>query len=338
MLYILWGPDDFTISTVIAGLKKEVEASSAFSSGESNLQGQQITADQLFKLCAAAPFLSGKRLVVIDGLLERFEHRYKQGKPARNNEERREEESKAFASILGNIPETTIIVLVEGSLSATNPLFKEIAGRAVVKSFPLMKDLQLQQWILKRVKDAGAGISNQAAELLVKMVGSNLWAMSNEIEKLVLFAGQKRIEDADVKNLVSQTDQADVFSMVDAILEMKTEAASQTMQRLIRRGAAPTYLLFMISRQVRLIVRASELKKHGASETEIQSRLGLSSGFVVRKTLEQSTRYSFNRLREVYRRLLIADIDIKTGTFDSELALTVLITELSRKTASHGQR
>ena len=328
MLYVLWGPDDYTLSQALDELKNEANTASTLSSGITTLEGHQTSPDQVRCVCAAAPFLSGKRLVVIHGLMEKFEPKGKQGRPRKTNPEKREEEYKSFADAIVNVPESTIIALVEGPLSGNNPLFKELGGKAVVKSYPLLKDAQLRLWVQKRVKDLNAGISTPAVDSLVKLVGSNLWVMNNELEKLVIFAADRRIEDTDVKTLVSQTEQADVFTMVDAILELRTDIAAQRLQSLLRRGSAPTYLLFMLCRQIRLIVRARELKKQGASEAEIQTRLGVTSSFVVRKTLEQSSRYSLARLREVYRQLLVSDLWIKTGLYDGELAVTILISEL----------
>lgn len=328
MLYIFWGPDDYSLSQALDGLKQEADTASAFSSGVATLEGQQASVEQIRSVCAAAPFLSGKRLVIIYGLLEKFEPKGKSGKQRKASPEKKQEQYEAYASVLANVPESTIIALVEGRLSGTNPLFKEIGGKAIVKSFALMKDVQLRQWIQQRVKDFNSTISPQAVDLLARLVGSNLWVMKNEIDKLVLFAADRRIEDADVKTLVSQTEQADVFAMVDAILEMKIEAAAQRMQRLMEKGAAPTYLLFMICRQIRLVVRARELKKQGSSEAEIQVRLGLASPFIVRKTLEQASRYSLSRIKEVYQQLLTSDLWIKTGTYDGCLAASILVAEL----------
>lgn len=335
MFYIFWGPDDYSISHALDALKKEVDTASAFSSGVTTLEGQQATPDQVRSICAAAPFLSGKRLVIIYGLLEKFEPKAKPGRQRKPNPEKKQQEYELFAAIFNSVPESTIVALVEGRLSSINPLFKEVSGKAVVNPFPLLKDIQLRQWIQQCVKSLNSSISTQAADLLVKLVGSNLWNMKNEIEKLALFASGRRIEDVDVKTLVSQSEQADVFAMVDAILETKTEIAARRMQRLIQRGAAPTYLLFMVCRQIRLIVRARELKKQGASETEIQNRLGLPSSYIVRKTLEQASSYSLARLKEVYQQLLVSDLWIKTGTYDGELAAAMLVAELCPVSRSH---
>ena len=54
------------------------------------------------------------------------------------------------------------------------------------------------------------------------------------------------------------------------------------------------------------------------------SRLGLKSEFPLRKTLEQAQRYPLERLKSVYKRLLEADLSIKTGRYDGRLALNLL--------------
>jgi len=61
---------------------------------------------------------------------------------------------------------------------------------------------------------------------------------------------------------------------------------------------------------------------------EIQNKLGLSSEFATNKTLDQADLYTLERLKEVYHRLLEADLSIKTGKYNGELALNILVAEL----------
>ena len=61
---------------------------------------------------------------------------------------------------------------------------------------------------------------------------------------------------------------------------------------------------------------------------EIQNKLGLTSDFALRKTLERADRYPLARLKEVYHKLLEADLSIKTGKYEGELALNILFAEL----------
>ena len=174
-------------------------------------------------------------------------------------------------------------------------------------------------------------MSPQAVDLLARFVGGNLWIMTNEIDKLVLFTSGRRIEEEDVRRVVSYAQEANVFAMVDAILEFKAGLAEQLLEHLLQHGPTPAFLMVMLARQVRMMVRISELRRQRKSEVEIQDKLNLTSEFVLRKTLEQANRYSLPRLKEVYHRILEADLAIKTGKYDNELALNILVAELCQK-------
>ncbi len=332
MLYILAGQDDFSLAQSLEQIKRNIGDQAVLVASTTTLDGQQVTLDQLRTVCETVPFLIGRRLVIIKGLLERFEPR---NRPRRQRKTRQAtdqpDEHKPFSDYMGNIPASTILVLIAGEITGRNPLFKELTSKATVKTFPLLRYAQLRQWIQRRVEEEGGSMSPRAVDLLTKLVGSNLWIMTNEVNKLVLFTSGRRIEEEDVKMVVSYTQQDSVFAMVDAIVEFKAELAERLLEQLLQRGAAPAYLLVMLSRQARMIVRAKELGNQGKPKTEIQNKLGLTTEFALRKTLEQASRYSLPRLREVYHRLLEADLSIKTGKYSGELALNILVAELCQR-------
>lgn len=328
MLYILHGEDDFSLTRVLDEIKKGLGDPSLLSTNTTLLDGQNVTPDQLRMVVDTVPFLAEKRLVIVQGLLGRFEsqnktRRGKKSPPANG----RESDAKSFAAAMGQLPDSTVLVLADGKIKSANPLLKQLSG-AKVMSFPLLKGDVLRQWIKREVAAQGADMSPQAVDLLARLVGGNLWIMSSEINKLALFASGRRIEEEDIKAVVSSAQEANVFAMVDAILDFKVGVAEKLLEQLLQQGASPAYLLVMLSRQVRLVVRAKELRRQRKPDVEIQSRLNLKSEFPFRKTLEQAQRYPMERLKQVYKRLLQADLSIKTGRYDGGLALNLLIADL----------
>jgi DNA polymerase-3 subunit delta len=295
-------------------------------------EGQQLTVEQLRTACETAPFLTERRLVIVYGLLERFESRIK---PNRRSKAKRpvghEKEYKSLATCITQVPDSTTLVLVDGLVSSNNPLLRELVGKAQVKSFPLLKDTKLWQWIERRVRQEGGSISPEAVNLLVMLIGSNLWTMTSEIDKLILFASGRRIEETDVRQLVSKSQEANVFAMVDAILEFKVGVAEQLLQRLLESGVAPAYLLVMLSRQVRMIIQAIELINQSKANEEIRDKLSLTSEFALRKVLEQTRRYPLRQIIELYHKLLETDLSIKTGKYSGELALNMLVADICQQ-------
>ncbi len=332
MLHVLLGEDDYSIRQALEEIKKTIGDETALLTNTTVLDGRQISLDQLHSACETVPFLSEKRLVVVEGLLGRFEPAGRTRKKKAGNNSGNDD-IKAFVASMKQLPEFTELVLVDGKTGGNNPLLRELMTVTRVRSFPLLRDSQLKQWIAQIVTDAGNTISPQAVNSLVGFVGNDLWLMSNEIEKLMVYAAGRRIEEDDVKALVSNAREAGVFAMVDAIIELRARKAQEYLQQLLRQGAAPAQLLVMISRQVRIIFQIKELRNQKKTRAEIQKKLGLTSDFVLNKAWEQSDRYSSTRLREVYHRLLETDLSIKTGKYDGDLALDILIAELAQKGA-----
>ncbi len=328
MLYILSGQDDFSLGQSLEEIKKGAADPALLMANTTILDGQQVTVDQLKTVAETLPFLAERRLVIINGLLERFEPKGRPGRQRKITEATNQQSvSKSFAACLSQIPDSTVLVLRDREVTSKNPLFQEVADKAKVSSFPLLRGTKLHQWIQKRVIEESGSISPRAVDLLAKLVGGNLWIMASEIDKLVLFASGRRIEEEDVNSVVSDAQQTNVFAMVDAILESRVGRAEQLLQWLLQRGAASAYLLLMLSRQVHMIVRAKELRSQGKSKIEIQNKLGVAE-FALHKVLEQAEKYPLGRLKKVYAQLLETDLSIKTGKYEGELALNILVATL----------
>ncbi len=327
MLYVLYGEDEFSLHQALEKIKTGIGDQTALTTNATVLDGQQVALDQLRAVCGTVPFLAEKRLVIINGLLARFENNGKSGRQ-RKSASPRQNDYKILSEYFSIIPDSTVLVLIDGKIKGKNPLLRELADKAKTTFFPLLRSTGLCQWIQNRVREKGGNISSQATDLLATFVGGNLWVMANEIDKLVLFTSGRGIEGDDIKRVVSYAQEANVFALVDAILESKAGFAEQTLQQLLRQGASPAYLLVMLVRQVRMMVQVKELRKRRKSDMEIQRKLGLFSDYALRKTLAQAERYSLTRLKEIYHKLLEADISIKTGKCEPELTLNILIAEL----------
>jgi DNA polymerase III subunit delta len=332
LLHILIGEDDFSLKQALEDVKNSIGDPTALMSNTTAFEGKNVTPEHLRAACESMPFLADKRLVTVDGLLEKFESKKDTGKKKSVKAAAKIEEYVNFANAAKNLPPFTELVITGGKISDKNPLLQELMKITKVKVFPVLKGAPLNQWVEKRVASRAKNkkISVKAVSLLARLVGSDLWTMANEVDKLILFTGDRSIEEADVKAVVSSAQEAGVFSMVDAIIEQRIGPAQELLQQLFRQGMAPAQILVMLSRQVRIIYQVKEMRTNGKPRGEMMGKLGLNSEFVLRKAWDQAERYSPARINEVYHQLLEADIAIKTGKLDGELALDILIAEMGR--------
>lgn len=322
MIHILFGPDEFSLHSELEIIKDSLGDRESLASNTTVFEAKQLGINQLMDTCLALPFLGSHRLIIIEGLLARFDGdtgKLKKGGDGNWGE---------FKNKLGDIPPSTVLVLVDGPIKKGNALLRSLAPLATVKEFPLIKGASLALWIRERIKEGNGAITPEAVKLLASLVGENLWVLASEIEKLLLYTAGRRIDMEDVQAVVSYTREASVFTMVDALIEGQAARTAPLLHQLLEEGDTAPYLLFMITRQLRLLIQVKELSLQNLSPGEVKSKVGIASDFVLNKAMEQGRRYSMSRLEQIYRKLLETDLSIKRGLWKGEQALDILIAEL----------
>jgi DNA polymerase III subunit delta len=216
MLYILYGQDDFSLNQAVEKIKASLGDREMVATSTTNLEGQHLTLSELRNKCDAAPFLSSHRLVIVDGLLGRFEVKQSKPRSGKGKSGNGLGEWEGLASCIKQMPETTVLMLVDGEVKGQNPLLKKLSPLAEVRTFPLLRGRDLKVWIQQRVRAEGGDITPQAVNLLAELIGGDLWAINGEIQKLLLYSQERPISEDDVRQLVSCVQEANIFALVDA--------------------------------------------------------------------------------------------------------------------------
>lgn len=340
MFYILYGLDDFSLGQYINQIKGELGDTEMLEVNTSRLNGEKLTENELKNNCYAMPFLSPYRLIIVDGLLGQFEpKREKQQSVNADTGSRagkRLKEWQNLAEIIRKMPQSTVLMLVDAEIKGKNPMLKKLEPLlkepellAKVKVFPLLKWRYLRDWVRRRVSEESADISDGAVTLLTELIGSNLWSMNNEIQQLVLYVQGRKINEKDVADLADYSRESNIFLLVDAIVEGKSNIAQRMLYQMYQSGSSPSYVLSMITRQFRLIAQALELDP-GLSMWQIQNKLGV-SGYPLEKTLKQAKSYNLSQVSRAYAELIQTDMAIKSGKYsDNQLALEFMILSIGR--------
>ena len=330
MIYVLHGEDSFSATEALRGLLEAVGPEDVRSSNVSEFEARDFSVDKLAAAAMVVPFLADRRAVVVRGLMGTAEGGQRRGRRGQDGAQARP--PAELGALLGELPPTSDVVFFESKLSPANPFLKAVveAGgeQARVREFAPLRREALAAWVSERAAQKGGTIDPRTAARLAEQVGVNLWVMDSELEKLTIYCDGRPIGEDDVKALVSSTKDANVFALVDAIMERRTGAALNAMRQLLDEGAAGPYLLTMIARQARMVALAQELLARRAPQQEWPARLGTSSDFVVRKTMDQARRFPPEAVKSLYRLLLDTDLALKSGTSD-ELALTEMLARTS---------
>ncbi len=326
MIYLLYGDDSLSVQETLASLRSDAGPDELSDVNTTTLNGASVSLAELEAAWSTMPFMADKRTVIVRSLLARME----QGRGGGSARSRGiAEEWADIAERLAHVPNFTELIFVDAAVSRGNPLLRAIRPLAQVHEFRLPSVRQMPGWVRQRADKLGAAIEPSAISVLVDAIGNDTRLVDMELRKLALYRSDGIIRRQDVEAMVSYVREANIFAAVDAALEGRAGIALRLVHQLLDAGRPPTYVITMLARQVRFLILAKDLKARGIQQNEIGRRLSI-SGYPLTKTMQQEVRFSAERLAEIHRRLLEADLSIKTGAADEDMALDTLIIALSR--------
>ncbi len=323
-VHLLHG-DSFLVPRRLDELVNESGASDVLEANRHRLIGSQTKPGELLSMCNALPFMDDYRLVIVEGLLGTAESKGRGRRRASSDDSSVANQWKALGEAIPQMPDTTVLVFTDGSLGANNPMLRMLKPVSQVEELSAPSGEGLARWVKSTVEAKGASISPTANRSITDLVGNDLWTLDQELEKLALFCGGREIQESDVGEMVSQVREASIFTAVDAMIEGRPGVALRLLHQLKQDGKEPLYVISMVERQLRLLALARDAIDRGVPQSELKGRLGTSSDFVVRKTAEQARRHPMSEIILRYNQLLEADLAIKRGKLEPDLALELLV-------------
>lgn len=338
MFYVFHGDEEFTRSEQIAELKARIVRDGMGDLNITTLDGRAVGLGKLVNACNVMPFLTERRLIIVEGLLQRFDpptRSPEKSGPRASPDARDADYAQELGAYLTRLPPSTRLVFVESKpLNRANPILKQAlqSANGYVREFRRLGDAELRDWVRRRARQKGTDITREAVALLVSSVGHDLRLLDQELEKLAAYVSYARpITDREVRILVSAAHEANVFALVDALGLRNRPRALQQLRELLDSGASELYILAMIARQVRLILSVKDLaEEKGLDRQTIRRELRISHSFILDKLLRQSPRFSMEELEALQRAILKSDQAIKTGRIEGELALELLVIQMSQ--------
>ncbi len=327
MIFFLYGQDTYRSRQKLKELKekfvREVDPSGA---NLVVLDGATMKPEDFRNAVSAMSMFVKKRMVVVERLLESGK------KPVQ----------EAVAEYLEHkdFPEDHIVVFWEGEITKarnhkstkskkqkiikarnhenikTSSLLDVLKKQKYVQEFSPLTPLETERWIESEVQRRGGTITASATRLLASAVGNDLWRMANEIGKLV--AGDASITEEAVREEVLAKTESAIFAFTDALGGRHREEALRLLTNERASGMEPLQLLAMMIRQFRILLRLSQNDTEGMNP------------YVVGKTQSQVRNFSFDELKNIYRRLLEIDVLLKTSRQDPDALLVLFVTDITR--------
>lgn len=321
-LYFIYGEEDLLVERSLGRLKSLFSREADPDFNMRVMSVPETGAQDIIEAAQTVPLLSSRRLVIVRDV-DRLN---------------KKEQAKLAEYVEMDNPETTLVLVARSpghSESSqlkkieSSPLFKVVSRKGQVVRLKLGgrgKQAGLDSWVTDEFKKRGKRIEPDARELLLTKAGTGLRELADAVERVCLYSSDEKVVGREaVSEAVAPLAEQGVFEFVDAVAGRRRDLSLYLLDKLVMQGESPERLFNLLVRQFRLLARTKALVDSG-SASELASRLGVHP-FVAKKCLEQSKRFSADRLRHSFGELRKAQVELRTSSFLGEREYESLVLE-----------
>ena len=326
MLLFLYGDDTYRLKKKL----KEITDKFTRDHDQSGLNltrfdGARLDLAALQQTLGAAPFMSKKRMVILENILS-------------GNKKKLPDDLEKILS--GDSPDLILVLVEESGLRDLSKIgfFKKLEKNKYNYIFEPLKGIELEKWIKKEALARGIGFSPEMLTTFTAQVGNDLWRAATELDKISAYIGSQKtgkLGMADFKNLISSKTEQNIFALIDAIGAKDKRLALKMLSNEIAAGSNELYILTMLIGQLELLLSVKDLydagepacRQAGRDKSALAVKLNVHP-FKVQKALAVIKRFSIDELKKIYGSLIQIDRQIKTGYAKPELLLDLFLVKL----------
>jgi DNA polymerase-3 subunit delta len=194
------------------------------------------------------------------------------------------------------------------------------------------------RWVIEHAAKEAVKVDADAARELVDSLGADMMLVSNELEKLILFVGQKkRITMGDVETMVLAAKQRSLYELTDAISAKDRVRALSVLDALLsseegeEAAIGHIYMLARTFRQM-LVILEKNVRDSRAIWQALWQGFRLPP-FAAEDVIKQARRYKSRRdLTRTLRLLARADLALRSNPPTKRLVLEKLVMDLCTDT------
>ncbi len=300
-VYVLCGEDDSLISASLSALRKcnetgDMPGSTSVEFDE--LDDARVIFDQLY----TRPFLgmAGRRMVI-----------------ARCGGELAEAAPDQLAEYSKDPASFSVLVLCCTKLDRRKNPGRELARSAVWVDCSKIRWNDARQWVREEARRQGKRLDSGLDYALVRAVGPHISALKEELEKLVLYTGKRKVIDRRaMEEIVPASRSRTVFELSDAIARSDAREAVALSETLLLYGEAPEMIIAFLGSRMRQLWQIARLARERTPPRTIAKEVGVPD-FAVKKALESVRKRDERWFAGRIKILAEADSELKTSSLPS---------------------
>ena len=306
-VYLLTGSEQYLR---IYYKKKLVEAAcgDADKMNISEFDGKGISVREIIDLADTVPFFADHRAIIITG----------SGffKGAVEDE---------LVEYMSRIPSDTVIIFDEDKVDARSRMYKAVNKNGYCAKLDTPDETQLYKWIAGVLARDGKKIRRNTLEFFTGRVGTDMATLKNELEKLVVYSGEREeITAQDIISICSIHIESAVYDLLDAIIDKDRDKAMRLYDGFLKNKESPRSILVLLSRQFSLLYQTRQLSEYTHDANAIGKVIGLYPG-IARSYIARSDRMDLDYWRSAVESCAETTYNIQTGKISEELGVELII-------------
>ena len=218
-----------------------------------------------------------------------------------------------------------LVVCVQGRANLSQKFFSVCAQRGFVGEFRPPFVNQIPGWAQRFARERGVRLNAEAASYLADHIGTDLLALSTEIDKLVAFVfPATEINQEVVRQCVGALHQHSAFDLADALGRRNGKRAVRLLQQVLSDEKRALPVLHALVSHFRRLWQVKDLSDANAPSSQIEQATGL-RGNRVRALVAQSRVFSYSDLRRVLRHAAQLDLALKSSPTSPRLLFDAFI-------------
>lgn len=307
--YVFYGAEDYLKLGYLKEARKAVLDGMFDDFNHIVIYGEDYSPAALMNAISTLPMMSEKKLVELRGVdFNAF----------------KKDDIKELDFVLSSVADNThTVLIIRADSSCFNPgrlpkapseLYKVFAKHLTMVQFDFPTAARLKAWILRHFEKSQISFDQALCDRLVDVCGHDMWALSNEIEKLCAYAKMNsldKIEFNHIENVCCKTVEYDDFQLTNVLLEKNKELVFETLRRQKINHEKPSSILASIIRLFTEIYLVHEQASAGLNQTQISSATGIHS-FKVGKYLSFIRGVNSKKLVRAVELCAQADVESKS--------------------------
>lgn len=271
-------------------------------------QGKSVNPSEVADVAQILPFMAEQRLIVIQdsGFFQ---------------------SANDMVDFLEEFPESTYLVFVEEKVDKRNKLYKFVQKNGCVTECKYQNMQELCGWVAGYLGKCEKRITKSVAEYLIGRVGNNMDSLTNEMDKLIGYVGEKnQIDMEDIDEICDGVTEGKIFEMLDAVSSKNKELAMKLYADLLANREPAPIILSMFRRHINILLLIHEGQQKGMRSADLAAYASV-PGFTVNKYIKQVGSFKYSQMKRMLENVAQAEEDYKTGKMGDQISLDLFLVQ-----------